>query len=226
MLLTVAGALGVIIGLGSPIAPAISAGLLPLVLGVTSWWYPPGVLFGSTLLVAVSSLWKRYLRIAAPEAMETIEDHSDGTTWGGAGPVLIFVVLGVLIVRITGLRFVLFPPLVVIGYEMFRHPATHAWAGRLWRMPIACTLSAVCGYCVYLVFGASIAGAAISMAMGVIVLAIVDVHVPPALAVALLPMVMDHPSATYPLAVAIGTLALVIAFAMRSGANDVGDSYY
>ena len=32
--------------LQSPIAPAFSAGLLPLVLGWTTVWYPPSILFG------------------------------------------------------------------------------------------------------------------------------------------------------------------------------------
>jgi hypothetical protein len=53
VLLTVSGAVAVILALKSPIAPAISAGLLPLVLGVNSWWYPPGVLLGTLLLAAL-----------------------------------------------------------------------------------------------------------------------------------------------------------------------------
>ena len=43
--LNVIASIAVVLGLRSPIAPAISAGLLPLVLGVTSWWYPPGIMF-------------------------------------------------------------------------------------------------------------------------------------------------------------------------------------
>ncbi len=50
VLLTVGSAVALIMVLKSPIAPAISAGLLPLVLGVKSWWYPPGVLLGTVLL--------------------------------------------------------------------------------------------------------------------------------------------------------------------------------
>src|SRR6266446_8987499 len=59
VLLTVAGAVAVIFALQSPIAPAISAGLLPLTLGVKSWWYPPGVLLGTVLLAGLSIPWKR-----------------------------------------------------------------------------------------------------------------------------------------------------------------------
>ncbi len=63
VLLNVIGAIAVVLGLRSPVAPAISAGLLPLVLGVTSWWYPPGIMFGTVLLAALSIPWKRYARV-------------------------------------------------------------------------------------------------------------------------------------------------------------------
>src|SRR5690242_12671657 len=59
VLLTVAGAVAVIFLLKSPIAPAISAGLLPLTLGVKSWWYPPGILMGTVLLAVLSIFWKK-----------------------------------------------------------------------------------------------------------------------------------------------------------------------
>src|ERR1700687_343398 len=58
VLLVVGGAVALIFLLKSPIAPAISAGLLPLVLGVKSWWYPAGVLLGTLLLAVLSILWK------------------------------------------------------------------------------------------------------------------------------------------------------------------------
>jgi hypothetical protein len=45
-----------------------------------------------------------------------------------------------------------------------------------------------------------------------IVLQILQVHVPPALAVALLPMVMEEPTLRYPCAVGLGTLTLTVWF--------------
>src|SRR6266481_10100732 len=50
VLLAVGGAVALIFALKSPVAPAISAGLLPLVLGVKRWWCPPGVKLGTVLL--------------------------------------------------------------------------------------------------------------------------------------------------------------------------------
>src|ERR1700740_255596 len=79
VLLTVAGAIAVVLALRSPIAPAISAGLLPLVLGVKSWWYPPAIALGTVLLATLSVPWKKYCAarmVAAvpPESDEARED--------------------------------------------------------------------------------------------------------------------------------------------------------
>jgi hypothetical protein len=50
------------------------------------------------------------------------------------------------------------------------------------------------------------------MAWGMAALQLTRVHVPPALAVALLPMVMDTPTVWYPISVGVGTLALTLWF--------------
>jgi hypothetical protein len=89
VLLTAGGAVALIFLVKSPIAPAISAGLLPLVLGVKSWWYPPGVLLGTVLLVVLSLLWKRlslaqnWLEPLSPAEVvdEAIEQTPAGSYW-------------------------------------------------------------------------------------------------------------------------------------------------
>src|SRR5579871_931316 len=116
----------VVLGLRSPVAPAISAGLLPLVLGVTSWWYPPGIMFGTVLLAALSIPWKRYGANDEVEVAETAsqvaEEIAEDVTHELAAPVrarwkklaalMAFVAVAVLAVKLTGWRFILFPPLV------------------------------------------------------------------------------------------------------------------
>ncbi len=76
VLLTVGGAIAVILALRSPIAPAISAGLLPLVLGVKSWWYPPAIALGTVLLAGLSLPWKK-LTVCAAALHPTTEDIVD-----------------------------------------------------------------------------------------------------------------------------------------------------
>jgi hypothetical protein len=224
VLLNVLGAIVVIFGLRSPIAPAISAGLLPLVLGVTSWWYPPGVMFGTVLLALLSIPWKRYAasgdeQIADESAAEVAQHLAEAEAHEVAAPVparwekiaalLAFVAVAVLAVKITGWRFILFPPLVVVGFEMFVHPDVCPWAKRPMLLPVACFLTALGGFVFWKFLGVNPVTAAVSMGWGIIVLRTLDLHMPPALAIALLPLVMTNPTIIYPFAVGLGTLFLV-----------------
>ncbi len=218
VLLTVGGAVALIFALKSPVAPAISAGLLPLVLGVKSWWYPAGVALGTVLLAVLSILWKRLSLAqnwlepfsAAELVDEAIEQTPAGSYWLIA--LMLFVAVAVMFVNLTGLRFLLFPPLVVIGFEMFGHTAICPWAKRPLMLPVACFLTAAGGLFFWNLLGAGPAAAACSMAWGILVLRVFDLHVPPALAVALLPFVMDSPTIAYPFSVGIGTLLMTLWF--------------
>lgn len=219
VLLIVGGSVALIFMLKSPVAPAISAGLLPLVLGVKSWWYPPGILLGTMLLSVLSILWKRlslaqnWLEPFSPEELvdEEIEETPVGSYYWLLALIL-FVAMAVMLVNLTGLRFLLFPPLVVIGFEMFGHTAICPWAKRPLLLPVACFLTAAGGLLFWSLLGAGPVAAACSMACGILVLRIFDLHVPPALAVALLPFVMDSPTIAYPVSVGIGTLLMTLWF--------------
>ena len=218
VLLTVGGAVAVILALKSPIAPAISAGLLPLVLGVKSWWYPPAIALGTVILTALSVLWRtlsltqNWLEpVSVTEALdEAIEQTPAGSWW--LIPLMLFVATAVLFVKLTGLRFLLFPPLVVIGFEMFAHTAICPWAKLPLVLPVACMLTAAVGLLFWNLLGVGPTAVACSMAGGVVVLRLFDLHVPPALAVALIPFVMDSPTIAYPLSVGIGTLLMTLWF--------------
>lgn len=215
VMLDVTAALIVIVATGSPISPALSAGLLPLVIEVRSWMYPPGIMVGTVMLAMVSIVWRRLQlnRDSRPRALlEPIRPDLSppGVAWVLA--MLAFVAGAYGAVRITGMRFVLFPPLTVIAYEMFAHAASCEWADRPVQLPVTCLLTSACGFGFWYLFGASPEAAALSMIAGMIILRTMRVHVPPALAVALLPQVMDHPTILYPLAVGLGTLMLSIWF--------------
>jgi hypothetical protein len=148
VMLAAGGGLSIVLALRSPIAPAISAGLLPLALGVTSLWYPPGIVFGTILLAVLSSIWKR---MSDEPPQNTIVASEDEDTAPGAEsywrllPLLVLVLAAVFVVKLTNLRFVLFPPLVVVGFEMFLHTKRCPWATRYLALPVVCLLTAAGG---------------------------------------------------------------------------------
>lgn len=218
VLLTVASILTLISILRSPIGPAISAGVLPLALGITSWWYPPAILFGCSLLTVVLFGWKRAAFPHPPEEPSILvssevavagtgEELPPSILWR-AGPTLLFTMAIVMLVLVTGLRFLLYPPLVVITYEMFSHPRSCPWAQKPLRLPVACFVTSLMGFGFYCLWGVSVWTTLGSVAGGVAALRLLDLRVPPALAVGLLPLVIDSPTIAYPLSVGIGTALL------------------
>lgn len=111
----------------------------------------------------------------------------------------------------------LFPPLVVIGFEMFAHADICPWARQPLRLPLACALTATAGLLAWTWLGTGPLAAALAVLLGAGVLRLVRLHVPPAVAVGLLPMVMTQPRVQFVLAVAIGTTLLTITFLAYRG---------
>jgi hypothetical protein len=216
VLLTIGSAIVIIKILRSPIAPAISAGLLPLTLDEASWWYPPCLLVGLVLLAAISLVWRRMsppplaLALSSDLADDIVEQAPVDYSW--LPFFLVFLVIEILLVGLTGRRFLLFPPLVVIGFEMFAHAAICPWAGRPLILPIACTLSAMVGVILVGLLGAGPLAALCSIIFAIAILRVLNLHVPPALAVGLLPLVIPHPNYEFPIVVAAGTLLLTMLF--------------
>lgn len=204
--------------LRSPIAPALSAGLLPLVLGDKSWWYPPSLLLGLGLLAAVSQVWRRRIHpslpiAAAPPRLAAAapgEKTPHDRSWI---PFFIaFIAVASLLAVGAGLRFLLFPPLAVIAYEMFAHPETCPWARRPFALVAACTLAAGAGVLLVGLLGTGPLTAACGLVVGVGLLRAFDLHAPPALAVALLPLIIAKPDYTFAASVGAGTLLLSLLF--------------
>lgn len=216
ILLTIACAIAIIRLFKSPIAPAISAGLLPLTLGLTSWWYPPSLLVGTGLLAATTLVWRRVMPI--PSFAGSPSDIADDVVEeapGGYSHVpffLAFLVIAAALASATGWRLLLYPPLVVIGFEMFAHAAVCPWAGRPVLLPVACALAASGGVLFVSLLGLTPWAAALSIFVSVTVLRVFDLHVPPALAVGLLPFIIPEPTYRFPIAVAAGTLLLTVTF--------------
>jgi len=215
ILLATAAAILIIRVLKSPIAPAISAGVLPISLNITSWYYPAALLLGLTLLAAISLIWRR---IVPPPQVRTAVDVADDITeetprsYSWLPFFLAFLAGTAALAETTGWRLILFPPLIVIGFEMFAHSDVCPWAKKPIQLPIACTLSALIGVALVTAFGNAPLAVVASTICGILILRVFDLHVPPALAVGLLPFVIPAVDYRFVASVGIGTLLLTLFF--------------
>lgn len=205
--------------LRSAIAPAISAGVLPIVLDERSWVYPAAIFAGLVSLVALLLLWRRYgPRTDHPSTNEAehsrlvdaLEAASHDRFW--VITLLAFVLVLGIFAEHTGLRFLLFPPLIVMAYEVFGHPEVPGWMARPALFPLVCFLTASIGLLACLTLHATFIGVALTMICSIGILRAFKVHMPPALAVGILAFVIKTPNFWYPISVGFGTVALVVCF--------------
>jgi len=148
--------------------------------------------------------------IAWPDVDDVLESRPHGFAWLVA--LLVFVAVTGSVAQLTGLHFILFPPLIVIAYEMFGHPESCPWAVRPLWLPVACTATALGGFVAVTHLGTGPFAVACTLVGGVLALRTFRIHMPPALAVGLIPFVMETPTALYPVSVGGGTLLLTVAF--------------
>jgi hypothetical protein len=213
--LSIAASLLIIKLLKSPIAPALSAGLLPVVLNEGSLLYPAAILFGTGLL-AISSFFyrqqyaKRAATIPASLNADVMELPSAQYAW--VPFFLAFLGVAYLLVDLSGWRFIMFPPLVVIAFEMFAHHNVCPWTEKPFRLVIACMLTATAGFAAVAIIGTGPLAAILVVAVSVAVVRAATLHLPPAVAIGLLPFVIPHPDYRFPLAVGAGTLTLLALF--------------
>jgi nitrogen fixation-related uncharacterized protein len=205
--------------LRSAIGPAISAGALPMVLNEKSWMYPAAIFMGLVGLVATLWIWRRYgPSFNTPSdysrndsrVIDELETYSHDRFW--VITLLAFVLLVGVPAQLTGLRFILFPPLIVMAYELFGHPEVPGWMARPALFPLVCVLTASVGVAACHSFKVSFIGVMLTVLCSIAILRAFKVHMPPALAVGLLPFVMTAPNIRYPISVGIGTVALTLCF--------------
>ncbi|MCE4574982.1 HPP family protein [Caballeronia sp. CLC5] len=219
--ITIAGAILIIGLLRSPIMPSISAAFLPVVFGITSWWYPISIAAVTILLALVSTIYGRVLtsddnrHAPALAAVAQADDSGRGATLRKWTRVCCFIACLLLVYGLaaaTGLRLVLFPPLVMIAFEIFIHGNLRPWAKRPLTLPPVCTITAGVGLAMVLMFGPGPLSVAISLAAGILTLRVLRFHFPPALAVSLLPQIMPQADWRFVLAIAVGTSTLAGVF--------------
>jgi len=215
--LDVVGCLLIIRGLRSPIVPAISAGVLPLALGIHGWAYPISILVGTGGLALLSQWRARRLApaptVSAPTALDRIESSFAMTPtvplrrWAGA--LAVFLALGLVFVKVWDSPLVLFPPLLVIAYDMLALPDHSPWLGRGGVMMVVGTGAAWAGYGLVAAFGVVPWAAFLAVLITLGLLRLARLTCPPCLGLALLPFVITHPNGAYPWQALTGMACLV-----------------
>lgn len=208
--LTIAGAILIVRWMRSPIVPAISAAFLPLVFGITSWWYPMSIGAVMSCLALSSVIYGKWLGIAqARQPGAAAAAHvAPALTWSSLTIFSVFLLLVYGLSTFSGLRLMLFPPLVVIAFEIFVLANIHAPARRYLALPLVCTIAAGAGLAALLAFGAGTMSVVVSLLAGIVLLRVLRLHFPPALTIGLLPQIMPRPDWNFVLAIGLGTAML------------------
>lgn len=218
VLLDVGLCLLVLIVFRASISAAMPAGLLPLVLEIKTWWYPVSVALGLVVLICVLVPWRRRClqryRETGQDAADGAQMPSDAPSFRRPGTWLfaLFIALMTFGTGASGLRFMLFPPLLVLTYEMFLRPTSCPWAGRPGALIATCSLSALVGWLSASLVGHSAIAAVGAAGFGILVLRAPQIHVPPVLTIGILPGLIASPGIAYPISVMVGTGALCLAF--------------
>lgn len=220
ILLIVAVSLGVIRLLRCSMSPAISAGVLPLVLHEQSWFYPLAIFFDLSLLALLLLLRKRQSsgipRIpdnnVDAQVIDTLEAPPQSRFWGIA--FISFVAIVGAAAQVTGLRFLLFPPLIVMTYELFGHPTVPGWMKRPALLPIVCLITAGIGVLAVRFVHPFYLGVCLTIICSIAVLRLFDLHMPPALAIGIIPFVIERPNMRYAASVLVGTVLLMLSYSI------------
>lgn len=217
--LDVAVCLLVIRALRSPIVPALSAGVLPLALGITSWHYPPAILVGTGGL-ALLVILRRRIAIALRQSSDLQPPAKPAAgpglrTW--LPPLVVFLAGGLVLVQVLGSHLVLYPPLMVIAYEMLAEPDHCPWQGRVGAVLAVTGAAALAGLHLVQTLGVVPLASLLAVLTTAMLLHLSRLRCPPAYGLALLPFVIATPPPTYALLTLAGTvwLMLVVAVSRR-----------
>jgi hypothetical protein len=200
--------------LKSAVAPAISAGVLPVVLRISSWHYPLCILGTLTALTAVLLIWRVTIpgkslslnRDTDRKVVDVLESRPIGKWW--LPSLVLFVTSMAVLAQVSGWRFVLFPPLIVMAFEMLGHPNTCPWAKQPYTFPLICIGAALAGVCAVNTMGGTPIAAALVLIVTFAMLRVFRLRMPPALAIGLIPFILPTHTIVYALSVAIGTVGL------------------
>lgn len=188
----------------SPVAPALSAGLLPVVLGISSWLYVLTVVL-STALVAGVVMWRsRTARRSQPPAHpddQVVADRAGGRgprqhwPWPMTGWFLVVVWSGIALAAVTGVPLLALPPLFVAGFDQVRmrvreHRSWRRSMGRAARDVLLLEIAAALAVGAQVALGSPTAGAVVGLVVVAALAVWWQVELLPLFPVAVLPALL------------------------------------
>jgi hypothetical protein len=193
-LIALTAAVAIIAALRAQVGPALSAAVLPAVAGIGSWWYVLSVCVVAAVVLGGTLARERFAR-PAPEEPDPPSDPRSG---GGAGRLLVtWAVSAAWLSVAVGLALPLAasaPPLLASAFEWVSGGKRgNARAGA--RLGVVLTVAWAAGAVVAWYVRPAAAGAAIALVIAAIVMGASRVMHPPAVAVALVPLVLGPPAA-------------------------------
>lgn len=220
VILAVVAGLLVVRLLRSPVVPALSAGYLPVALGIRSWTYPLAIMLAIAALVLLMRL--RAGRSATADAALVVQAEPlfrwpPARRW--LPPLAGFLAGALVLVRLLGSHLVLYPPLLVIAWETLAQGDHCPWRRRPGALLVATTAAGLIGLVLVRTLGPAPLAAFLAVLLTALLLDRLRLPCPPAFAVALLPLVLPQPPLAYPLFVLVGGgwLLVVAALVERSG---------
>jgi CBS-domain-containing membrane protein len=188
--------------------------VLALVTGVQDWLYPLSILVATTLVFLMHGSHRRWLGSKRASTPET-EEVPPRQRFLVAVAVAAFAFGVAALAMASGQRFLLFPPVVVIAYELIENPHC-PWAGRPFAIIAACFISATVGWSAAALLGFNALSVAVVVALAVATLAALRLRMPPAIAVGLLPFLSKQGGWRFSAAIAAGA-ALAVVFGLVWG---------
>lgn len=196
----------------SPLVPALSAAVLPVLLGVRSWAYPVQIAIGLVSLTAL--LWWMRRGQVGPGAGAL--PAPGPPPWRGM--VVWSAYLGVLLLAgplfsglHSGLTTLLLPPLIVISHEALVSPSHSSWRQRPWLLPPVCGAAALIGVLAARLFSLQPALATVLILLACRLLLLrLHLRLPPIYALGMLPLLLPRPGSAFVLAALIGSGSLAL----------------
>ncbi|MDE2423971.1 MAG: HPP family protein [Betaproteobacteria bacterium] len=208
--LSIALALLVIYILRSPIVPALAAGYLPIILGEDSISYPIAVFVTISLLVLLLTLLRPYYAKHSDQSHQGKPEDLLKIDRYGLISFIVFVFLMQTMVYFSGLKFILFPPLVVVSYEILTKPDHCPWGKQLIRLLILTVVMVGVGLMSLHFLGNHSLAILITVLIGILLCRTLGVYLPPAMAMGLLPFVAPHPDIKLLISIVIGISVFIV----------------